>query len=1545
MANQARPVVGLAILFSLLLPTRLLAAPDAIFRIQAKADGVVKHTWGVAPGSWSYTEDSSVSGVSETATVSGSATSTSLTVNGSTSVSGGTGAHEHQTSGEHLVEVYVRGTASASIAASFGVSGNVSVPTSGNAESSYVSMPWDNTNFLLELTTTGSASDSDSVTDSEVFDVGCGGSPYGTLTLSEYPGVTYHKVAGYGSRQFKAYSKIYGSTNNSSSNTASTTFTVTLGASAPVVVVDGPYVGGSPSSDVALDSSVTFYNRSHDPDNANGTEELAGICAASWTVTYPDGSYSTSSGLTGVTFTANLPGPYVVNLVVTDNEGNTAEDEVTFTVGEEWDPSPGTDAEDDFEQYADNCTGSGCDECGGSGTGNPGATPDNQFRTAVKTGGGNTHVTISDPVPTRGYPLQNNIHINSQSNFSSRFTILGGAAFTYGIEIRDALVNSVAHRFLIDGDGSEFDFGVASGSLTAPPGFYAQLTNTSTGYLLTGAGAPEEIFRAGNYSYEFGSTGALLSITDPGGNTQTLTYDSSGYLTHVEDINTGKLLTFEYDTPGYVARIVQNGSGATTHLAYTGGKITSVILKDSLGVTVRSAALSYNTNGLLFSVTKDGDSATTITFSYSYAGNGVWLGNYSYTGGGSGLLYFSDPGSGAVHRTSRQNAYGSLIHYNYDANGDLIRITYPKPNGATSTPVYTFTHDSNHNRLTVSDGVSTYDYSYNSLGLVTEVDNNSGGVWTYGYSGADLTSVTDSVGTALTLGYTDSSNPHRVTTVTDGNGDSWGVSYNGYGQVTSTTPPTGAELGGISVTYDETTSSSTLGYPLSITNGAGDIIDIDSYSPLGDITGVSTYPVSGTTNSRTFSYDGAQRETQVTHPDSKTFETVYTGRNVTQTVDEAGTITDFEHCAICGLVTEVSEPLSKVSSWSVSGDFDITGFTDARSYTTSYTYGSAGELKQVTYPDSSKLTYTYDNYGRFSKYTNHRANSATLSYDSAGRVSGVNFSSSSEVDITVSYNSDGTVSQVTDAGGTTSYTYTDAKQVESVSYDYSLRGLTPVQKLEYSYYPDGLLETLTWKNGTSTVASWTYEYDGAGRLTGVTNGFSETTSYTFDDEGKLLTQSNQNGTSTSNTWNHATGWMTEISNKLSGTAFAEYDLVYDSGSDTVGNLTGVTELSTDTVSYGYDALYRLTSAARTGSNSYSTSYTYDLVGNITQVNGSSFASYDNSNKFSSLSGGSYGYDSDGNTTSFSLGGVSGTFQWNDTRDKLTRVSGSGITTTYFHYDAYGRRVHRQQSSPRRHYVFSGDTLIGELHSGTPTYAYTWGSDGLVSQRLLTGTPKSLWYHYGPQGETRQLTNSSGTVVDTYLYDAYGKQIASTGSDTNPYRYGGKYGYYTDGWSGIILAGQRWYSPDLKRWLSRDPIAYDGGENLYGYVRQNPVGFVDPSGLAPFTNNSPRPVPVKLEKQDSAPPFFVQPGETADVDGVYSPDGAESPQCVKIPDNCKAKLKSSGNLDVNCDLRRFVPRFRPRALTPDDLDRDEFQNWPNPFDGRNWPHPLWPNRRD
>src|SRR5204863_2652716 len=72
-----------------------------------------------------------------------------------------------------------------------------------------------------------------------------------------------------------------------------------------------------------------------------------------------------------------------------------------------------------------------------------------------------------------------------------------------------------------------------------------------------------------------------------------------------------------------------------------------------------------------------------------------------------------------------------------------------------------------------------------------------------------------------------------------------------------------------------------------------------------------------------------------------------------------------------------------------------------------------------------------------------------------------------------------------------------------------------------------------------------------------------------------------------------------------------------------------------TVGFGYDALYRLTSDSRVGSNPFSHTYGYDLAGNPTTVNGSTFATFDSANKISTIAGGSAAHDGDGNLTSIS----------------------------------------------------------------------------------------------------------------------------------------------------------------------------------------------------------------------------------------------------------------------------------------------------------------------
>ena len=73
--------------------------------------------------------------------------------------------------------------------------------------------------------------------------------------------------------------------------------------------------------------------------------------------------------------------------------------------------------------------------------------------------------------------------------------------------------------------------------------------------------------------------------------------------------------------------------------------------------------------------------------------------------------------------------------------------------------------------------------------------------------------------------------------------------------------------------------------------------------------------------------------------------------------------------------------------------------------------------------------------------------------------------------------------------------------------------------------------------------------------------------------------------------------------------------------------------------------------------------------------------------------------------------------------------------------------------------------------------------------------------------------------------------SSTGSTVNPFRWIGAVGYYYDANRTAYYVRARTYSPNLMRWLSRDPIGFAGGNgNLFRYVSNNPVNYYDPYGL-------------------------------------------------------------------------------------------------------------------
>ena len=122
--------------------------------------------------------------------------------------------------------------------------------------------------------------------------------------------------------------------------------------------------------------------------------------------------------------------------------------------------------------------------------------------------------------------------------------------------------------------------------------------------------------------------------------------------------------------------------------------------------------------------------------------------------------------------------------------------------------------------------------------------------------------------------------------------------------------------------------------------------------------------------------------------------------------------------------------------------------------------------------------------------------------------------------------------------------------------------------------------------------------------------------------------------------------------------------------------------------------------------------------------------------------------------------------------------------------------------------------------------------GLISQ---TSGANTYYYLSDGLGSTMKTVDATGTVVNGYTYDVYGKKTSSTGSQANEFDFAGQ---QTDA-TGLQYLRARYYDPATGAFLSRDPMAASPGwgGNSYSYASGNPVNATDPSGLAPFWNEA------------------------------------------------------------------------------------------------------------
>src|SRR6267378_7704667 len=145
-------------------------------------------------------------------------------------------------------------------------------------------------------------------------------------------------------------------------------------------------------------------------------------------------------------------------------------------------------------------------------------------------------------------------------------------------------------------------------------------------------------------------------------------------------------------------------------------------------------------------------------------------------------------------------------------------------------------------------------------------------------------------------------------------------------------------------------------------------------------------------------------------------------------------------------------------------------------------------------------------------------------------------------------------------------------------------------------------------------------------------------------------------------------------------------------------------------------------------------------------------------------------DSNGNTQTKVVGSNTTSYAW-DFENRMTSVTlpGTGGTVS-FKYDPFGRRIYKSSSSGTSIFAYDGQNLIEETNaSGAAIARYSQGLN-LDDPLAVLRSSVTSYYHADGLGSVTSLSNAAGALAQTYTFDSFGKQTASSGSLTNTFQY-------------------------------------------------------------------------------------------------------------------------------------------------------------------------------
>ncbi|MBX3035205.1 MAG: hypothetical protein KF865_14900 [Bdellovibrionaceae bacterium] len=595
--------------------------------------------------------------------------------------------------------------------------------------------------------------------------------------------------------------------------------------------------------------------------------------------------------------------------------------------------------------------------------------------------------------------------------------------------------------------------------------------------------------------------------------------------------------------------------------------------------------------------------------------------------------------------------------------------------------------------------------------------------------------------------------------------------------------------------------------------------------------------------------DAYERPTSFQRGNLTAINYTYTNENLTG-ITQGARSTSFSYNPTSGVLSSVTNSLSQTTGFAYDSAERLIGIVLPDLRAISYGYDATGNLVSVTPSSRPSHAFGFNSSELISSYAPPAllgvpAVATSYTYNNDKQLTEITRPDSQAIEITY----DGTTGQMTSMitpDGTSSFTFMPGYRMPSsivsasgFTNDFQMSGPDIYSQQVTEQSTSSLLWTFSHNLSSqglksndlvqvqSDMSQVSYFYDDDERMTKAGN-----LNLTYDTPNSLLTCTTQGLASDAFTYNSFGEMLTYEAKHASVVLFSE-TLTRDDLGRILTKTQTIDGEGTSVDEYTYDSSGRLTQTER--NSVVVATYVYDSNNNRNSgtIGGVvTSATYDDQDRMTQYNVYDYTYNANGElqTKTNSLTSAQTQYVY-DVLGNLKEVTLPSTDVITYEIDGMNRRIGKLVNGNlvKRYAYMDGLRLVAEIKpDGSLLRRYVYASKSNVPDYFIQeGVRYRIFSDH--LGSPRVVVNTiTGAVMQKMNHDEFGRVVLDTNPGYTPFGFAG--GIY-DHQTGLVRFGARDYDPETGRWTSKDPILFDGGDtNLYGYVANDPVNWVDPDGL-------------------------------------------------------------------------------------------------------------------